>query len=80
MSSAAKERIELLKLLIKNNGEVSTVQVMEARGVTKATAQKTMKLLEILGLVDSVLIQGKTKPSSGISLKSHFRWILEDKE
>ena len=80
MSSAAKERIELLKLLIANNGEVSVTQLMEARGVTRTTALKTMKLLEILGLVEIVMVPSKTKLSSGIRLKDHFRWILEDKE
>ena len=80
MSSAAKERIELLKLLIKNNGEVATSQFMDERGVTRTTALKTMKLLEILGLVDAVTVAGGTKPSHGIRLKEQFRWILEDKE
>ena len=80
MSSAAKERIELLKLLIKNNGEVTVTQLMEARGVTRSTAHRTIKLLEILGLVDIVMVPTKTKPCTGIQLKGHFRWILEDKK
>ena len=80
MSSAAKERVELLKLLIANNGEVTVTQLMEARGVTRTTALKTMKLLEILGLVDEIKVPGSTKHVSAIRLKDHFRWILEDKE
>lgn len=80
MSSAAKERIELLKLLIKNNGEVTVTQMMDARGVTRSTAHRTIKLLEILGLVDVVMVPTKTKPCTGIRLKGHFRWILEDKK
>jgi len=79
-SSATKERIELLKLLIKNNGEVTVTQIMEARNVTRSTTLKTMKLLEILGLVDVVMVPTKTKPCTGIRLKEHFRWILEDKK
>ncbi len=80
MSSAAKERIELLKLLIKNSGEVTVTQLMDARGVTRSTAHKTMKLLEILTLVDVVMVPTKTKPCTGIRLKEQFRWILEDKK
>ena len=80
LSSAAKERIELLKLLIKNNGEVTVTQFMEQRKVTRSTALKTMKLLEILDLVDVVMIPTKTKPCTGVRLKEHFRWILEDKK
>jgi len=80
MSSAAKERVELLKLLIKNNGEVAVTQLMSARGVTRTTALKTMKLLNILGLVDEIKLPGSTKDISAIRLKDHFRWILENKE
>lgn len=80
MSSASKERIELLKLLIENNGEVTTTQIMEARGVTRSTALKTMKLLEILGLVDEIMVPTKTKPSTGIRLKEYFRWILGNRK
>ncbi|MCH7560565.1 MAG: HTH domain-containing protein [Thaumarchaeota archaeon] len=80
MSSAAKERVELLKLLIKNNGEVTVTQLMDARGVTRSTALKTMKLLKILGLVDEIKLPGSTKDISAIRLKDHFRWILENKE
>lgn len=80
MSSAVKERIELLKLLIKNNGEVTVTQLMEVRGVTRSTALKTMKLLEILGLVDEIKMPGSTKHISAIRLKDYFRWLLEDKE
>lgn len=80
MSSAAKERIELLKLLMKNNGEVTITQLIESRGVTSSTALKTMKLLEILGLVNRIKVQGKTKNLTAIRLKDHFRWILKYKE
>lgn len=79
MSSAAKERIELLKLLIANNGEVTIAQLMEARGVTRTTALKTMKLLAILGIVDEIKVPGNTKNLSAIRLKDHFRWILDKK-
>lgn len=78
LSSAAKERVELLKLLIKNKGEVTVKQMEEARGVSSATAQKTMKLLAVLGLVDLVKVLGITKSVSAVRLKEHFRWILEN--
>lgn len=80
MSSASKERIELLKLLIANNGEVTVTQLMEARGITRSTALRTMKLLEVLGLVDEITVPGTTKDFTAIRLKDHFRWILEDKQ
>ena len=80
MSSAAKERIELLKLLIKCDGKVTVQQLMEARGITRSTALKTMKLLEILGLVEFTVVELRTKSGTGIRLKDNFRWVLEGKE
>ncbi|QLH07110.1 hypothetical protein [Nitrosopumilus ureiphilus] len=76
MSSAAKERIELLKLLIASNREVTVTQLTDRRSVTRTTALKTMKLREILRLVDEIKVSGSTKHVSAIQLKDHFRWIF----
>ncbi len=79
LSSASKERVELIKLLIENNGELTSSQLAECRKVSKMTALKIMKQLEILGLVDSVKVSGTTKDFLAIRLKEQFRWILEEK-
>lgn len=77
MSSAPRERIQLLKLLRKNNGEIDTRQVMTELKVSRSTALKTMKQFEILGLVDEVKKAGITKPFVAIRLKEYFGWILK---
>ena len=77
MSSASRERVELMKLLIENNGELTSAQLVECRKVSKMTALKIMKQLEILGLVDRVKVSGITKDFLAIRLKEQFRWILE---
>ncbi|KER06865.1 hypothetical protein AAA799E16_00381 [Marine Group I thaumarchaeote SCGC AAA799-E16] len=79
LSSASRERVELVKLLIENNGELTSAQLVECRKVSKMTALKIMKHLEILGLVDRVKTSGVTKSFLAIRLKEEFRWILEDK-
>ena len=79
LSSASRERVELVKLLIENNGELTSTQLVECRKVSKMTALKIMKQLEILGLVDRVKVSGITKNFLAIRLKEEFRWILEDK-
>lgn len=78
LSSAPKERIELLKVLVANNGELTSTQFMEAKNVTRMTALRTMKQMEILGLVDEVKIPTVTKPCTAIRLKSHFMWLVEE--
>lgn len=80
LSSAPKERVELLKLLIENNGEVNSTQFMIYKNVTRTTALRTMKQLEILGLVDMTEYSTKTKPRSAIRLKEPFRWLLKDNQ
>ena len=77
LSSASRERVELVKLLIENNGELTSAQLVECRKVSKMTALKIMKQLEILGLVDRVKVSGITKDFLAIRLKEQFRWILE---
>jgi hypothetical protein len=79
LSSASKERVELIKLLIENNGELTSTQLAECRKVSKMTALKIMKQLEILGLVDKVKLSGTTKNFLAIRLKEQFRWIIEEK-
>ncbi len=80
LSSASKERIDLLKLLIANNGQITTDQFLEKRRGTRSTALKTMKQLEILGLVDEITVPATTKHCKAIRLKEQFRWILADKK
>lgn len=76
--SATKERVKLLDLLIENNGVVSTVDFELALGCSKATALKTMKELEIIGLVDETEVKGKTKSLKAVALKKGFDWLLSD--
>jgi len=77
LSSASRERVELMKLLIENNGELTSTQLVECRMVSKMTALKIMKQLEILGLVDRVKVPGVTRNFLAIRLKEQFRWILK---
>ena len=79
LSSASKERVELVKLLIENKGELTSSQLVEYRKVSRMTALKIMKQLEILGLVDREKVSGTTKEILAIRLKEQFRWILGDK-
>lgn len=78
LSSAPKERVELLKLLVKNNGELTSTQFMELKKVTRMTALNTMKKLEILGLVDEVKVPTATKRCTAIRLKKYFMWLVEE--
>lgn len=76
LSSAPKERVELFKLLIENNGTLNTNEFIEAAGVSRATARKEMEKLVKIGLVDKTEEEAETKPVIAVTLKSEFSWFL----
>ena len=76
LSSASKERVELFKLLIENNGKMNTNQFMEKAKVSIATALKNMQELAISGLVEKIEEQTTTKPITVIKLKDSYNWFL----
>jgi len=78
LSSAPKERVELFKLLIQNNGQLTSADFIETAKVSRATALKEMKILNILGLVDESEEEGTTKPVKTIMLKNEFSYFLSE--
>lgn len=78
LSSTARERVALMKLLIENNGRVNTEQFEESAKVSKATALKNMELLHILELVEWEKEETETKPRRAIRLKEGFLWLISD--
>lgn len=78
LSSAPKERVQLFKLLLENNGQLNTSQFMEKAKVSRDTALKSMKQLTMLDLVESVTEQNSTKPTFAVKLKEHYQWFLTD--
>lgn len=76
-SSGPRDRSELLKLLIKNNGTLNTFEITENLKVSKNTALRKMEELRMLGLVELITIPGTTKTHSGIKLQEEFEWLLE---
>ena len=77
-SSAPKERVELLSLLINNNGKLTTDEFTKEAKVSRPTALKEMSRLVLLDLVDQFEEEGTTKPTKVISLKSQYNWLLID--
>lgn len=78
LSSAYRERIELLKLLLENDGEINTAQVIDKLRVSRQTALNTMRELEHIGIVDAIRQPGNTKFIAAIKLQEHFAWLLDE--
>src|SRR4029078_3611885 len=51
LSTASIERLTIFQLLISNNGNLSTQQIVEGLNTSKPTALKTMTELQAIGLV-----------------------------
>lgn len=78
LSSASKERVELFRLLIENQGELNTNQFIEKGSVSRDTALKNMKQLVILDLVEETQEHSTTKPVTKVKLKDYFKWFLTE--
>jgi hypothetical protein len=79
LSSAPKTIVDLIKRLIELNGEATSAQLEEKIG-SKSTTLKTMKKVEMMGLVDEVMVSGTTKDFKAIRLKDQFRWLLGEEK
>lgn len=78
LSSASRERVELFKLLLDHNGKLNTEEFSKFTQVSKPTALKEMKMLQILDLVDEFAEAGQTKPTFAIKLKPELEWFQSE--
>lgn len=76
LSSAERERVALLKLLLSHKGRVDVETFKEFSKVSDNTARKEMQKMKILGLVDIESEDTTTKPRLVAVLKSEFAWFL----
>lgn len=79
LSSAPRDRTELLRLLIQNNGKLTTKQVQNRLKLkTNDTALKKMAQLELLGLAFVTDLPLATKPTKVIVLQNDYSWLLSE--
>ncbi len=78
LSSASRERTTLFDTLLAHKGECTAADLMVAMNCSKPTALKTMKELNIIGLVDEYEKESRTKPEKAVILKNEFNWFLSD--
>ncbi len=76
LSSASRERTALFEMLLEKDGLCTTTDFTNKLGCSETTASKTMKELEIIGLVSSEVVESKTKPKNALKLKPEFDWFL----
>ncbi len=78
--SAPLSRSRLFRILIENQGEISTDSLMEKINCSRPIALKEMETLKILGLVN--LNDSETsmvgRPEKKMTLKSEFSWFVEE--
>jgi len=77
LSTASIERVTIFQLLISNNGNLSTQQIVEGLNTSKPTALKTMTELQAIGLVQMYRDEPDIYNSKNeIQLKSDYEWFL----
>ena len=79
LSTASIERVTIFQLLISNNGNLSTQQIIQGLNTTKPTALKTMTELQAIGLVRMYGDESEGYNSKKeIELRSEYKWFLTD--
>lgn len=78
LSSAPRDRLDMLFFLIENNGKINTNQFMKDIEATRATALKNMELLSRLGIAEKAKEPSLTKPLNVLKLKAYYNWFLTD--
>jgi len=77
--SAQTTRTNLFRLLIENNGQITTSIVAENLRCSDETARKEMETLKVLGLVDlSQEYSVAGRPENEIVLKPEFQWFISE--
>ena len=76
LSSAMAQRTTLFKVLIENEGSITTSEVASKLNFTLPTARRNMRIFAALGLVSTG--GGTGKAPFKITLKEEFNWFLSD--
>ena len=82
LSTANIDKVGLLRLLIANKGELTTIEIEKSLNVSKPTALRNMVELKAIGLVDYE--EEKVPATAGnppynkktITLREEFNWLL----
>jgi AAA lid domain len=72
LSTAQTERVSIFYLLLDNDGDVSTDDIMRYLNVARPTALRTMTELNVIGLVEEY----EYKATKHIRLRDGFKWFL----
>ena len=75
LSSAERERVALLKLLLENDGNIDVETFVTNSKVSENTARKEIQKMKILGLVNVTEEDTATKPKTIAILKDEFSWF-----
>ena len=80
LSTAQTDRVSVFYLLLDNDGDVSTDDIMTCLSVARPTALRTMTELNVIGLVEEYEYkeQSDTQATKHIRLRDGFKWFLSE--
>lgn len=77
LSTASIDRTNIFRLLIANNGSLTTTRITESLNTSPHTAHRIMAELKAVELVDMKEVNTATEEKQ-ITLKEEFDWFLDD--
>jgi DNA-binding transcriptional ArsR family regulator len=75
LSTALIRRVKVLDLLLKNNGEITTSQIVKQLKISPPTARLTIREYEALGIVDVSYVSAYQNAELKATLNSQFNWF-----
>lgn len=77
LSTTTKARSELIQLLLKKSGELTTSMIVNENKISAPFAKKTMRELAALGIVDISTVAGYNNSELKITLKDEYGWFKD---
>lgn len=75
LSSAQKERVALLSTILAQKGTITSGEFTASTSISKGTAYKNMKMMEILGICN---LETQADQSFVLELKKQFKWFVSE--
>ena len=75
LSTTSRARSELVRFLLRNNGELTTSDIVKQNKISSPFAKKTMRELAAVGIVEISSVTGYSNSELKITLRDEYKWF-----
>ena len=75
LSTTTRSRSELIRLLLRNSGELTTSNIVKENKISSPFAKKTMRELAAVGIVEILGVASYSNSELKITLRDEYKWF-----